>query len=47
MKDDDNIAFNSLISSLNDLDKSQNEVLNAINRLEEKPRKDQNKLQIT
>ena len=43
----DKITFNRLVNSLNDFDKGQKEVLNAINRLAAKPRQDQNKLQIT
>ena len=42
MEDDDKIAFNRLISALNDLAKGQKEVLSAINRLVDKPGKNQN-----
>ena len=38
IEDEDKIAFNDLISAINDLIKGQKEVLNAVNRLEEKPR---------
>ena len=41
-KEEDRMAFHNLVCALNDL-----EVLSAINRLVDKPRQDQHKLQIT
>ena len=42
-EEEDRMAFHSLTSALNDLVKGQKEVLSAINRLADKPRKDQHK----
>ena len=39
MEDDDQITFNGFINALNDLAKGQKEMLNAINRLENREKK--------
>ena len=44
MEEDDKIAFNNLINALDNLAKGQKEMLNAINGLVDKPRKDLNRL---
>ena len=46
-KEEDTMAFHNLVGALNDLDKGQKEVLSAINRLTDKPRKYKHKLHIT
>ena len=41
------MTFHSLVGYLNDLAKGQKEMLQAIKRLVDKPRQDQNKLHVT